>query len=72
MLQLAIRGVRDLPGRKAVVLISEGFALFERDPDGTYQPSILVRDSWTGVVDRAMRVGVVVYASTRAASRPAA
>ncbi len=62
MLQLAIRGVRDLPGRKAVVLISEGFELFERDPDGTYQPSLLVRDQLERVVDRAMRVGVVVYA----------
>ena len=62
MLQLAIRGVRDLPGRKAVVLISEGVALFERDPDGTYQPALLVRDQLEGVVDRAMRVGVVVYA----------
>ena len=72
MLQLAIRGVRDLPGRKAVVLISEGFELFERDPDGTYQPSLLVRDQLEGVVDRAMRVGVVVYAIDRAASRPAA
>lgn len=61
MLQLAIRGVHDLPGRKAVVFISEGFPIVERDPDGTYQPSILVRDRLDRVVDLAMRMGVVLY-----------
>ena len=44
MLQLAVQGVRDLPGRKAVVLISEGFPFIERARDGTYQPSHLIRD----------------------------
>jgi VWFA-related protein len=61
MLQMAIHGVRDLPGRKAVVLISEGFELFERDPDGTFQPSVLVSDRLQRVADLAMRRGVVVY-----------
>ena len=61
MLQLAVQGVRELPGRKAVVLISEGFRILERDPDGTYQPSHLVRDRLDRVVDLAMRVGVVLY-----------
>jgi VWFA-related protein len=61
MLQMAIRGVRELPGRKAVVFISEGFPLVERDPDGTYQPSFLVRDRLDRVVDLAMRMGVVLY-----------
>ena len=61
MLQLAVQGVRDLPGRKAVVLISEGFRIIERDPDGTYQPGHLVRDRLDRVVDLAMRVGVVLY-----------
>lgn len=62
MLQMAIRGVRDLPGRKAVVFISEGFPMLERDPDGSYQPSFLVRDQLDRVVDLAMRMGVVLYA----------
>ena len=61
MLQMAIRGVRDLPGRKAVVLISEGFQILERDPDGTYQLAYLVRDQLDRVVDLAMRAGVVLY-----------
>ena len=61
MLQMAIRGVRELPGRKAVVFISEGFPMLERDPDGTYQPSFLVRDRLERVVDLAMRMGVVLY-----------
>ena len=61
MLQMAIRGVRELPGRKAVVFISEGFPFVERDPDGTYQPSFLVRDRLERVVDLAMRMGVVLY-----------
>jgi VWFA-related protein len=61
MLQMTLHGVRDLPGRKAVVLISEGFELFERDPDGTYQPSVLPRERLNRVADLAMRMGVVVY-----------
>ena len=61
MLQMAIRGVRELPGRKAVVFISEGFPLIERDPDGTYQPAFLVHDRLERVVDLAMRMGVVLY-----------
>jgi VWFA-related protein len=61
MLQLAIRGVRDLPGRKAVVFISEGFPMIERDPDGSYQPAHLVQDRLEYVVDLAMRMGVVLY-----------
>jgi VWFA-related protein len=61
MLQMAIRGVRELPGRKAVVFISEGFPLVERDPDGTYQPSFLVHERLERVVDLAMRMGVVLY-----------
>jgi VWFA-related protein len=61
MLQMTLHGVRDLPGRKAVVLISEGFELFERDPDGTFQPSMLPRQRLDRVVDLAMRMGVVVY-----------
>lgn len=61
MLQLAIRGVRDLPGRKAVVFISEGFPMIERDPDGSYQPAHLVQDRLDNVVDIALRMGVVLY-----------
>jgi VWFA-related protein len=60
MLQLAIRGVRDLPGRKAVVLISEGFRHMERDP-GYYQPLPSLWDGLDRVVDLALRTGVVLY-----------
>ena len=59
---LAITGMRDLPGRKAVVLISEGFAFIET---ATSQPArtavaLQVRDrltrSWR------LRTGTVIYA----------
>jgi VWFA-related protein len=46
-----IRGMRDLPGRKAVLLLSDGFRLQLRS----------IRDSVKRIVDTANRSGVVVY-----------
>ena len=31
-LSLALRGTRDLPGRKAIILVTEGFQLFVKEP----------------------------------------
>jgi VWFA-related protein len=56
-LTLAIGGVRNMPGRKAVILVSEGFTVMSGgDAD------IRVRAAMDRVVDEATRSGVVVYA----------
>ena len=51
-----IRGVADLPGRKSVIVLSDGFRL--KDKDGTYGR---VLDALRTMVDAATRAGVVVY-----------
>jgi len=50
-----IAGVRELPGRKTVLLVSEGFSL---SGFADWQ----VRDAMNQLVDRANRAGVVIYA----------
>ncbi len=52
-----IDAVHELPGRKTIVLVSEGFAMFG---PGDYHS--LIRDAMQRLVDRANRAGVVVYA----------
>lgn len=52
-----ISAVHELPGRKTIVLVSEGFAMFG---PGDYHS--LIRDAMQRLVDRANRAGVVVYA----------
>lgn len=52
-----IESVKQLPGRKAVVLVSEGFVLFGSALDGG-----IVRDAMRVIVDRANRAAVVIYA----------
>ncbi len=56
---LAIAGMRDLPGRKAVVLISEGFTFIE---SGTSQPEDRVALQVRRLTDMALRTGTVIYA----------
>jgi len=50
-----IAGVRELPGRKTVLLVSEGFSL-------SGFTDWRVRDALNQLVDRANRAGVVIYA----------
>ena len=52
-----VHAVRTQPGRKAVVLVSDGFVLF-----GPGFANIEVRDAMRRLVDRANRAGVVIYA----------
>lgn len=59
-LNYVIRGMRDLPGRKSVLMVSEGFRLFDRDPDGTTS-SNQVMESVRRITDSANRAAVVVY-----------
>ena len=60
-LNLVIEGARNLPGRKAVMFVSEGFALLERSAGDSQDLPGRVRNSLDRVVDRATRAGVVVY-----------
>ena len=73
-LNLAIQGTRDLPGRKAVILVSEGFHLTsrieagpprpgasEQANDNPELPETRVRYALDRVIDQATRAGVVIY-----------
>jgi VWFA-related protein len=55
-LNLVIQGARNLPGRKAVIFVSEGFELFK-----ALEPETRVRIALDRVVDQATRSGVVIY-----------
>jgi VWFA-related protein len=50
-----IAAVRELPGRKTVLLVSEGFSMSGLSDSR-------VREAMYGIVDRANRAGVVIYA----------
>jgi VWFA-related protein len=58
-LNLVVRGTRDLPGRKAIILVTEGFQLLD-NTDGRV-PESRVRVALDRVIDQAMRAGVVIY-----------
>lgn len=55
-----VRGMQDLPGRKSVMLFSDGFALFTQDSLG-FRESSRVLDSLRRLVDLANRASVVIY-----------
>ena len=55
-LEYVLRGIEELPGRKSVVFVSEGFDLGFRDAKASRSWS-----AFTRVMDRANRAGVVVY-----------
>jgi VWFA-related protein len=55
-LEYVLRGIEQLPGRKSVVFVSEGFDLGIRDAKVSRTWS-----AFTRVMDRANRAGVVVY-----------
>lgn len=58
-LNLVVRGTRELPGRKAIILITEGFQLL--DNTDLRLPESRVRTALDRVIDQAMRAGVVIY-----------
>jgi VWFA-related protein len=62
-LNFVIRGLRALPGRKSVILFSDGFKLFSGDlsGQGRYQGSQRVLDALRKLTDLANRASVVVY-----------
>ncbi len=57
-LNYVVRGMRDLPGRKSVLLMSDGFKIFNRDDPSR---STRVLDSLRRLTDLANRSSVVVY-----------
>jgi VWFA-related protein len=59
-LNLIIRGASQLPGRRAIVLLSEGFALMTNDR-GAYIAEPRTRIALDRAIEAALRHGVVVY-----------
>ncbi len=55
-----IRGMKELPGRKSIMLLSDGFSLFSQTSDG-FTDSTRVLESLRRLVDLANRSSVVVY-----------
>jgi VWFA-related protein len=55
-LNFVVRGLKDLPGRKSVVLFSDGFKLYTEDPG-----NVRVVDSLRRLTDLARRASVVFY-----------
>ncbi|HEX6463264.1 MAG TPA: VWA domain-containing protein, partial [Vicinamibacterales bacterium] len=60
-LNLVIAGARELPGRKAVMFVSEGFQILEKDAGDSMAVSGRTRAALDRAVDRATRAGVVIY-----------
>ncbi|MDQ3131003.1 MAG: VWA domain-containing protein, partial [Acidobacteriota bacterium] len=55
-----VRGMQDLPGRKSIMLMSDGFKLFTKSEDG-FMDSTRVLESLRRLVDQANRASVVIY-----------
>jgi VWFA-related protein len=55
-INFVVRGLRELPGRKSVILFSDGFQLFRRG-----QTSVRVLDALNRLTDLANRASVVIY-----------
>lgn len=59
-LKYTVTGMSELPGRKSVILFSDGFKMFEEDENG-FQESGRVMDFLQQLVDTANRSSVVFY-----------
>jgi len=57
-INLIVRGLKDWPGRKSVVLLSDGFSVLR---SGTSQANFKVLDAVRRIVDLANRASVIVY-----------
>lgn len=55
-----VRGMMELPGRKSILLMSDGFKLFAQDRNGFLESS-RVMQSLQRLVDQANRASVVIY-----------
>ena len=71
-LNLVVQAARDLPGRKTVIVASEGFQLWEETvATKTSDEDTRVRFAVDRVIDQATRSGVVIYAIDGQALQPA-
>ncbi len=59
-IEYVVRGMRELPGRKSVMLMSDGFSLRRENREGFIE-STRVLDSLTRLIDQANRSSVVIY-----------
>ncbi len=59
-LRFIVTGMKDLPGRKSVILFSDGFKIFQRDEQG-FSDGGTVLDFLRQLVDTANRASVVFY-----------
>jgi VWFA-related protein len=57
-LNYVVRGMRELPGRKSILLMSDGFQIFNRE-DPTFSTRVL--DALRKLTDLANRASVVIY-----------
>jgi VWFA-related protein len=55
-----VRGMQELPGRKSIMLVSDGFKLYEEDAMG-FRQSGRVLDALRRLVDAANRAAVVIH-----------
>ncbi len=55
-----VRGMAELPGRKSIMLLSDGFKLFNKDAGGSTETSRIMA-SLRSLIDQANRSSVVIY-----------
>jgi VWFA-related protein len=60
-LNLVIEGARNMPGRKAIMFVSEGFEILEKDARDTTPVTGRTRAALDRAIDHATRAGVVIY-----------
>lgn len=59
-LQYVVGGMKDMPGRKSVMLFSDGFELFERDKDGIAHSGLAMQYA-RNLIEQANRASVIFY-----------
>ncbi|MDQ4121068.1 MAG: VWA domain-containing protein [Acidobacteriota bacterium] len=59
-LNFIVKGMSELPGRKSIVLMSDGFRIFNRDVDGNPDASQRILQSLRRLTDLANRAAVVI------------
>jgi VWFA-related protein len=59
-LNFVIKGMKELPGRKSVMLLSDGFSLTQTDSSGFKEFSV-IRDALQNLIETANRSSVVIY-----------
>ena len=59
-LQYVVSGMSDMPGRKSVMLFSDGFELFEKDKEGTPYSGLAMQYA-RKLIEQANRASVVFY-----------